>query len=422
MEEFTVTDMEILRVFNNNVVLAKDATGEKIITGRGIGFKARPGKPVDSSKVVRIFVPAEGRDPDHIATMLTEIPLAHMTLVTDAVTAAGLPESMTKNASLLVALADHIGFAIMRAANGQRADYPLLAEVSQLYSEEYAQAQAILSHINRALNDRRIAPLPRSEAVAITLHLVNAGFATGDLSFTYTMTGVLQQLLTIIEIDFGITLEPETVNVGRFITHLRYLFVRIAKHEQLKDHSSAIGQAIRDSAPEAFRCAQRISAVIELRLGSGLTEDEVSYLTLHIARIVQAAAVSPTASRASRSVRDVDAKQAPAVGCTGTVPESENFTYSTRKDSTMITRTATIGSSVGLHARPASLFTQAAAEYDYDIVISLDDEEADAASILEVMTLGAKHGDEVTLSCEDDSAAAALDELAAMLERDLDAE
>lgn len=422
MEEFTVTDMEILRVFNNNVVLAKDATGEKIITGRGIGFKARPGKPVDSSKAVRIFVPEEGRDPDHIATMLTEIPLAHMTLVTDAVTAAGLPESMTKNASLLVALADHIGFAIMRAANGQRADYPLLAEVSQLYSEEYAQAQAILSHINRALNDRRIAPLPRSEAVAITLHLVNAGFATGDLSFTYTMTGVLQQLLTIIESDFGITLEPETVNVGRFITHLRYLFVRIAKHEQLKDHSSAIGQAIRDSAPEAFRCAQRISAVIELRLGSGLTEDEVSYLTLHIARIVQAAAVSPTASRASRSVRDVDAKQAPAVGCTGTVPESENFTYSTRKDSTMITRTATIGSSVGLHARPASLFTQAAAEYDYDIVISLDDEEADAASILEVMTLGAKHGDEVTLSCEDDSAAAALDELAAMLERDLDAE
>lgn len=427
MEEFTVTDMEILRVFNNNVVLAKDATGEKIITGRGIGFKARPGQPVDSSKVVRIFVPAEGRDPDHIATMLTEIPLAHMTLVTDAVTAAGLPESMTKNASLLVALADHIGFAIMRAANGQRADYPLLAEVSQLYSEEYAQAQAILSHINHALNDRRIAPLPRSEAVAITLHLVNAGFATGDLSFTYTMTGVLQQLLTIIESDFGITLEPETVNVGRFITHLRYLFVRIAKHEQLKDHSSAIGQAIRDSAPEAFRCAQRISAVIELRLGSGLTEDEVSYLTLHIARIVQAAAVSPTASRASRSVRDVDDKQAPAggalaVGCTGTVPESENFTYSTRKDSTMITRTATIGSSVGLHARPASLFTQAAAEYDYDIVISLDDEEADAASILEVMTLGAKHGDEVTLSCEDDSAAAALDELAAMLERDLDAE
>ncbi|WP_342320181.1 HPr family phosphocarrier protein [Corynebacterium mayonis] len=88
----------------------------------------------------------------------------------------------------------------------------------------------------------------------------------------------------------------------------------------------------------------------------------------------------------------------------------------------MISRTATIGSSVGLHARPASLFTEAAGEYDFDIVISLDGEQADAASILEVMTLGAKHGDVVTLSSEDDGAAEALDALAAMLERDLDAE
>lgn len=419
--------MEILRVFNNNVVLAKDATGEKIITGRGIGFKARPGQQVDPAKIVRIFVPTDGRDPDYIASMLTEIPLAHINLVTDAVIAAGLPESITHNASLLVALADHIGFAITRAANGQRVDYPLLAEVSQLYSEEYAQAQAILSHINRALGDRRIAPLPRTEAIAITLHLVNAGFATGDLSFTYTMTGVLQQLMSIIESDFGIELDTETASVGRFITHLRYLFVRIAKHEQLEDHRSAIGEAIRSSYPDAYQCAQRIAAVIELRLGSGLTEDEISYLTLHIARIVQATAVSPTASE-QPDMHDAPVQDAPtaAVGRTGAVSEPINdtqaHTQSNRKDSTMITRTATIGSSVGLHARPASLFTQAAAEYDYDIVISFDDEEADAASILEVMTLGAKHGDEVTLSCEDDAAAEALDKLAAMLERDLDAE
>lgn len=88
----------------------------------------------------------------------------------------------------------------------------------------------------------------------------------------------------------------------------------------------------------------------------------------------------------------------------------------------MISRTATIGAAVGLHARPAALFTAAVGKYDYDIVLELDGQEADAASILEVMTLGAKHGDTVTLSCADDAAAGALDELAAMLERDLDAE
>ncbi|GAA1714572.1 HPr family phosphocarrier protein [Propioniferax innocua] len=88
----------------------------------------------------------------------------------------------------------------------------------------------------------------------------------------------------------------------------------------------------------------------------------------------------------------------------------------------MITRTATIASSVGLHARPAAIFAKAAADTDLDITISLGDEEADAASVLEVMTLGAKHGDEVTLSCEDDGAEAALDSLVDLLGRDLDKE
>ncbi|WP_341741028.1 HPr family phosphocarrier protein [Trueperella pyogenes] len=84
----------------------------------------------------------------------------------------------------------------------------------------------------------------------------------------------------------------------------------------------------------------------------------------------------------------------------------------------MITQTATIASSVGLHARPAALFTAAVEETGFDITISLDGEEADASSILEVMTLGASQGDIVTLICEDEAAAGALDELAAMLERE----
>lgn len=398
--------MEILRVFNNNVVLAKDFAGEKIVTGRGIGFKARPGQPIDPKKVVRVFVPADGRDPDHLAELLAGIPLSHIKLMTDAVAAAGLSEAASQSPTLLMALADHIGFAIQRASKGQTVEYPLLAEVSQLYSDEYRQARTMLAFVNDHLRRHEIVELPETEAVALTLHLVNAGFSTGDLSFTYTMTGVLQQLIAVIENDYGIRLSSETVSVGRFITHLRYLFVRIAQHEQLEKQYSAIGQAIRDSDPEAYQCAQRIAAVIELRLGASLTEDEISYLTLHVSRIVQGMAVSPTASADTPTV----------VGSTGTDSQRN------RKDSHMITRTATIGSSVGLHARPASLFTAAAAEYDYDIVISLDDEEADAASILEVMTLGAKHGDVVTLSCEDDAAAGALDELAAMLERDLDAE
>ncbi len=49
-------------------------------------------------------------------------------------------------------------------------------------------------------------------------------------------------------------------------------------------------------------------------------------------------------------------------------------------------------------------------------------EPVDARSILGVMALGAKHGEEVTLTADGEGADAALDELVALLSRDLDAE
>ena len=88
----------------------------------------------------------------------------------------------------------------------------------------------------------------------------------------------------------------------------------------------------------------------------------------------------------------------------------------------MISRSVVIASSVGLHARPAAVLADAVDESGVDIVISFDGEEADAASLLEIMTLGVKHGDEVPLSTEDDNAGAVLDSLAELLSRDLDQE
>lgn len=88
----------------------------------------------------------------------------------------------------------------------------------------------------------------------------------------------------------------------------------------------------------------------------------------------------------------------------------------------MISRSVVIASSVGLHARPAAVLADAVDESGVDIVISFDGEEADAASLLEIMTLGVKHGDEVTLSTEDDNAGAVLDSLVELLSRDLDQE
>lgn len=89
----------------------------------------------------------------------------------------------------------------------------------------------------------------------------------------------------------------------------------------------------------------------------------------------------------------------------------------------MSTRTVAVASTSGLHARPASLFTQAVAGSGVDVTIAHDGgEPVDAASILLVMSLGVPHGDEVTLEADGDDADRVLDELVALLARNLDEE
>ena len=89
----------------------------------------------------------------------------------------------------------------------------------------------------------------------------------------------------------------------------------------------------------------------------------------------------------------------------------------------MAERTVTVASSVGLHARPASLFAQAAAKAGVPVQLtSAAGKSVNAASILGVLSLGIGHGEEVTLSADGEGAEAALDTLAELLGTDLDKE
>jgi len=88
----------------------------------------------------------------------------------------------------------------------------------------------------------------------------------------------------------------------------------------------------------------------------------------------------------------------------------------------MSERQVTIGSKVGLHARPAAIFAKAAAAAAVPVQISKGGAPVNARSMLSLLTLGAEHGEVVTLYAEGEGAGSVLDELAALLSRDLDEE
>ena len=95
----------------------------------------------------------------------------------------------------------------------------------------------------------------------------------------------------------------------------------------------------------------------------------------------------------------------------------------------MSERHVTIASRVGLHARPAAIFAETAADLaeQHGLEVSIAPEGTpaedalDAASILSLMGLGAAHGDRVVLRAEGAGAEETLDALVAILETDHDA-
>jgi len=86
----------------------------------------------------------------------------------------------------------------------------------------------------------------------------------------------------------------------------------------------------------------------------------------------------------------------------------------------MPSSTVTVGSSVGLHARPATVIAEAAGALGSAVTLAVEGgEPVDAGSALMIMTLGAECG--TTVIVEGDNQAA-VDQIAALVAQDLDAE
>jgi len=81
----------------------------------------------------------------------------------------------------------------------------------------------------------------------------------------------------------------------------------------------------------------------------------------------------------------------------------------------MVEKEASVVPEAGLHARPAARFIKEAKSYSSEIHVIKDGKEVSAKSALRLMTLGAKHGDKVTVRAEGEDEEAAVDALVALL-------
>jgi phosphocarrier protein HPr len=79
-------------------------------------------------------------------------------------------------------------------------------------------------------------------------------------------------------------------------------------------------------------------------------------------------------------------------------------------------RDVTLENEVGLHARPAAVFSKAAARFSSTVTVVKSGAEANAKSVLSVLKLDIQKGDSVTIRAEGQDEEEALTELVKLVE------
>lgn len=277
-----MSSMQILRVFNNNVVLTLDELGrEVVITGRGVGFQARPGDTIDPALIVRRFVPAD--NPSSVAQVIADIPLDRLTMVERLFAEAMRELGAVLPPLAIVAVADHLHQAIERQERGEEMEYPMRAEVAHLHPQELEVAERLLDKLNRELD----VPLPQGEAIALAMHLFHAVTGSPSMEQTFVQSKLIRQIFDTLQQAYGDEFDPDSIDAARFATHLRYFFARAQAGKQLDGEVPEVAVLVTQSSGRAYQVALRIRALLELRLQQRVSADEITYLTLHVARMEQ---------------------------------------------------------------------------------------------------------------------------------------
>ena len=94
-------------------------------------------------------------------------------------------------------------------------------------------------------------------------------------------------------------------------------------------------------------------------------------------------------------------------------------------DNTMqntVSRNVCVGAQLGIHARPAARISREAQMFDAEIMLRTEAGEADAKSMLDILSLAASCGTEICLTAEGADAEAALQKIGDLIADPVNAE
>ena len=277
--------MKIKKIINNNILCAVDDKGnELIVTGRGIGFQRHRGETIDTALIERTYRMEEKTGQRKLRELVEKIPIEHLSLTEELIKhiTSQIPQKL--NESLLITMADHISFAILRKAQGVEFSNPLKGSIMCYYPTEYHLGQYCLGVIREHLG----VTLHEDEAAFLALHIVNSELNT-NMSEMYDITKLIEGTISVVEYFYKKEFDRESLDFNRFVVHLRYFAQRLFQGKMMEDaqgeRDEVFRQLIMKNCKEHYKCAQCVADYIKNTYQKNLSDEELTYLTIHLKRI-----------------------------------------------------------------------------------------------------------------------------------------
>lgn len=271
----------IARIIGNNFVCSVGEDGKEVILrGLGIGFRKKKGDIVPPATIEKVYALQDEQTQSKLMELVKDVPTEHVAVCTEIIEYA--EQNLGKNLSenIYITLTDHISFAIERKVRGLEYKNALLWEIKNFYPNEFSIGQ----HAIDMVCDRTGIRLSEDEAGFVALHIVNAELDT-HMSDMVKITEMIQVILKTVRNYYGITLNENSLDYGRFITHLKFLGQRIARRETMEGDDEQFQRMIRERYPRDYVCAQRIRTYLQQQFRCRLSEEEMVFLTVHLRRV-----------------------------------------------------------------------------------------------------------------------------------------
>ena len=276
--------MIIKRILTNNAVVIDDENQqEKIVCGKGIAFKKRPGMEIDEMSINQTFILEGGGEYSRFEQLLKDVPLEYLELSSEIINMAKLEFAKKFKDNVIITLSDHLYVAIKRCREGMTISNPLLWDIKNFYEIEYDIGLRALELIKNKFHIQ----LPNDEAGFIALHIVNVELDEDNMDHIFQVTKVIQEIMTIVKYHFHAEFDTSNVYYYRFITHLKFFALRLLKDNQFnEDEENELLDVVKDKYCTSYECVLKIKHFLEKKYNYTLQEDEIVYLTIHVHRVV----------------------------------------------------------------------------------------------------------------------------------------